>query len=95
MRTQGDSGLSRRVRLVQHHVLNQSIYYDQKMPDRQLFFRLIFGVDPLRHDALAAELAGLPVDDLAIADVVAPSKSCGDFLAARKPRFVCYVAVTR
>jgi len=26
--------------------------------------------EPLRHDTLAAELAGLPVDDIAIADVV-------------------------
>ena len=25
---------------------------------------------PLRHDVLAAELAGLPVDDIAVADVV-------------------------
>jgi len=26
--------------------------------------------EPLRHDALAAELAGLLIDDLAVADVV-------------------------
>jgi hypothetical protein len=26
--------------------------------------------EPLRHDALAAELAGLPVDGFAVADVV-------------------------
>jgi hypothetical protein len=68
-------------------VLNQSIYYDQKMPDRQLFFRLIFGAEPLRHDALAAELAGLPVDDLAIADVVAPSKELWRFPSRSETSF--------
>jgi hypothetical protein len=26
--------------------------------------------EPLRHDAFASELAGLPVDDIAVADVV-------------------------
>jgi hypothetical protein len=34
--------------------------------------RAVRRADPLRYDALAAELAGLLVDDLAVADVMMP-----------------------
>jgi hypothetical protein len=37
--------------------------------------------EPLRHDALAAEFAGLPIDDIAVADIVRVERDTGRAIA--------------